>query len=85
VGLAAIMAARVVGCAAIIALDLNEARLKIAKELGATHSIQVAQCDPAAAIREIASDGVQYSIECTGNPAVVRQAVECLRLTGVAG
>jgi aryl-alcohol dehydrogenase len=86
VGLAAIMAARVVGCTTIIAIDVNPARLALAEELGATHTIDAADSDP---VRWIASltggDGVQYSLECTGIPKVVRQAVDCLRLTGTCG
>ncbi|MBY8822162.1 NAD(P)-dependent alcohol dehydrogenase [Sphingomonas colocasiae] len=84
VGLAAVMAARVAGCATIIAVDLNDARLELARELGATHVVNAAG-DAVEAIRAITGEGVQYSLECTGLPAVVRQAVDCLRLTGVCG
>lgn len=85
VGLSAIMAARVVGCTQIIAIDLNHARLKLAKELGATHTIE-ASGDVVEAIRDVTGgEGVQYSLECTGLPQVVRQAVDALRLTGVCG
>ena len=43
VGLSAILAALVVGSTTIIAVDVNENRLKIAKELGATHTINSSQ------------------------------------------
>ena len=79
------MAARVVGCATIVAVDLNEARLKLAVELGATH-IVTAGDDAVAQIQALTGgEGVQYSLECTGLPKVVRQATDCLRLTGVCG
>lgn len=84
VGLAAVMAAKVAGCATIIAVDLNDERLALAKELGATHTVNAVN-DPVAAIQSITGEGVQYSLECTGLPAVVRQAVDSLRLTGVCG
>jgi len=84
VGLAAVMAAKVAGCATIVAVDLNDARLEMARELGATHVVNAAG-DAVEAIRDITGEGVQYSLECTGLPAVVRQAVDCLRLTGVCG
>jgi len=43
VGLSAVMAARIVGAATIVAVDLNDARLKLMTELGATYvSIQAA-------------------------------------------
>ncbi|WP_379654310.1 NAD(P)-dependent alcohol dehydrogenase [Pseudoxanthomonas sp. UC19_8] len=84
VGLAAVMASKVVGCTTIIAVDLNEGRLALAKELGATHAINGRE-DAVAAIQAITGEGVQYSLECTGLPKVLRQAVDSLRLTGVCG
>jgi aryl-alcohol dehydrogenase len=85
VGLSAIMAARAVGCTTIIGVDLKQNRLDLAKELGATHAINPRDTDPVAAIREITGDGAQFSLECTSIPSVFRQAVDCLRLTGVCG
>ncbi|HEY0180637.1 MAG TPA: NAD(P)-dependent alcohol dehydrogenase, partial [Dokdonella sp.] len=85
VGLAATMAARVVGCARIIVVDLNAQRLALARELGATHVIDAGREDAVAAIQALTGDGAQYSLECTGLPKVARQAVDCLRLTGVCG
>ena len=86
VGLAAIMAARVVGCTTIIAVDIVPERLSLAQELGATHVINGAESDATAEIAAISGgEGVQYSLECTGVPRVVRQAVDCLRLTGICG
>lgn len=85
VGLAAVMAARVAGCTTIIAVDLIATRLQLATELGATHVIHAGNADAVNQIRQITGEGVQYSIECTGLPTVVRQAVDCLRLTGTCG
>lgn len=86
VGLAAVMAARVAGCATIIAVDLNPSRLELALELGATLAINPNEGDVVAAIQSATGgEGVQYSLECTGLPTVVRQAVDCLRLTGTCG
>ncbi|ATE64156.1 NAD(P)-dependent alcohol dehydrogenase [Rhizorhabdus dicambivorans] len=86
VGLAAVMAAKLVGCTTIIAVDINAKRLALAETLGATMVISPTDADCVAAIREAtAGEGVQFSLECTGIPAVVRQAVDCLRLTGTCG
>ena len=85
VGLSAVMAARVVGCTAIVAVDIVPARLALAKELGATHIVNAASADPVAAIKAALPAGILYSLECTGRPKVIRQAVDCLALTGVAG
>ncbi len=85
VGLSAIMAARVVGCATIIAVDLNPDRLTLARELGATHVVAACDGDPVEKIREITGGGALFSLECTGLPKVLRQAVDALTLTGVCG
>jgi hypothetical protein len=67
VGLSAIMAAKVVGCATIIAIDLNEKRLALARELGATHAINGGGNKAAAVIADITGgEGVPCSLECTG-------------------
>lgn len=84
VGLSAVLAARLVGCGKIIVVDLNEERLALARECGAT-DLLVAGDDVAERVAQVSGGGVQYSLECTGLPAVARQAVDCLRLTGVCG
>lgn len=86
VGMAAILAARAAGCSTIIAVDVKPSRLNMALELGATDVVNAADVDPVAAIRALTSDeGVAFSIECTGVPAVVRQAIEAVRITGTCG
>ena len=84
VGLAAVMASRIAGCGTIIALDRNVGRLSLAAELGATHTIDVRnEDDVGAKIRGITQGrGVHYSVECTGVPSVLRQAVDALRACG---
>ena len=86
VGMSAIMAARVVGCTTIIAVDLNESRLELAKELGATHTVNAGAADAVAAVQALTGGlGAHVSVECTGIPKVFRQAVEALRVTGTCG
>ena len=85
VGLSAVLAAVAVGCSTIIVVDVIEERLAKAKQLGATHSVHAQQTDPVEQIQQITGFGANYSLECTGLPAVTRQAVDCLTLTGVCG
>lgn len=84
VGLSAIMAAQVVGCGKIIAVDLNEKRLALAQSLGATHILNPQKAEVVGSIIDI-TGGADYSLECTAVPAVFRQAVDCLCVTGVCG
>ncbi len=51
VGMAALLAARVAGCDRIIVVDLKQARLDLALELGATDVLNAAEGDPVTAIR----------------------------------
>jgi aryl-alcohol dehydrogenase len=77
VGLSAIMAARVVGCTTIIAVDIHANRLALARELGATHTVNAVGGNPVEAIRALCG-GVEYSLDTTAVPAVIEQAVEAL-------
>jgi len=83
VGLAAVMAARIAGCASIFAVDLHDNRLALARELGATHVCNPAREDPVTAIRQASSGGVERSLEAAGAPQALRQALDCLAPMGV--
>jgi aryl-alcohol dehydrogenase len=85
VGMSAILAARVCGCTTIVAVDVYPNRLELARELGATHTVNAKEADPVAAILEITGGGAQFSLECVGNPKVFRQAVDVLPRLGVCG
>jgi aryl-alcohol dehydrogenase len=76
VGMSALLAARVAGCATIVAVDVNPARLEVAVELGATHTIDPLGNDPVEAIRKITGRGVNYAVDCAGAPGILRQAVD---------
>jgi S-(hydroxymethyl)glutathione dehydrogenase/alcohol dehydrogenase len=84
VGLAAIQGARLAGARVIIAVDMHESKLALAKRLGATHAVDASQGDPVSAIRGIVRGGVQYSFEAIGLKAVAEQAFESLAPGGVA-
>jgi aryl-alcohol dehydrogenase len=85
VGMSAVVAAQVVGCTTIIAVDINPERLKMAKEFGATHTVSAGEVDPVEAVLDITDGGPEFSLECVGNPKVFRQAVDVLPRLGVCG
>lgn len=85
VGMSAVLGAVVCGCTEIIAVDLSPERLKMAEELGATNVINPGEADPVQAILDITHGGPNFSLECVGNPAVFRQAVDVLPLMGECG
>jgi len=85
VGLSAVMAARLVGAREIIAIDKIGSRLQLARELGATHTIDAAAPDIAQKIIEISGGGVDRSLNTTRVPGVFTAALQCLAMQGVAG
>jgi aryl-alcohol dehydrogenase len=83
VGLSALMAAKIAGCDPIIAVDVHEHRLRLARELGATHVIRHGTGgDIVAQIRKITGHGVRYSLETSALPTVFREAIEVLMPAG---
>lgn len=85
VGLSAVMAARVAGATIIIAADVVPSRLALAKELGATHTVNSKEADPVEAVRQITGGGAEFTLESSGRPAVLRQAVDALAIRGTCG
>ena len=84
VGLAAVMAARIVGANPIIGIDIIPKRLKLARELGATHAIDSRREDVASRIKTIAGGGVDYTVETTGNDEMYRLSLDLLNPKGTA-
>jgi aryl-alcohol dehydrogenase len=85
VGLAGVMGAAVAECTTIIGIDVNSSRLALARELGATHAIDARDEDVLERIGAITGWGADFSLETTGSPAVLRQAVDCTGPAGVCG
>lgn len=75
VGMSAIMAAKIAGCSKIIAVGGNPKSLELAKELGATHTVNRKECDEVATVKEITDGGVDYSIDTTGVGDCVRKSL----------
>lgn len=84
VGLAAIMAANIAGANPIIAVDINDARLALAQELGATHAFN-AKDDTPAKIRDLCTTGLGYAFDTTGINTVIQNAWSLLAPKGIAG
>jgi aryl-alcohol dehydrogenase len=97
VGLAAVMAARLTGATTIIAVDRLPGRLALARELGATETIDVSpspsasssasasssdQAGPVSAVREICRGPADFSLDCTGAMDVLRQAADSVGMRG---
>lgn len=84
VGLSAIMGARLVGAGKIIAVDKLERKLAFAKELGATHTVNVSHVEPVRAVHDITGNGADYAFEAIGSPVVMEQVFAAVRPGGKA-
>jgi aryl-alcohol dehydrogenase len=82
VGLAGLMAAKIAGCDPIIAVDRLPARLALARELGATHTLESKGPETLSEIRNITGGGTHFALETSAIPDVFRLAVDALRGLG---
>jgi S-(hydroxymethyl)mycothiol dehydrogenase len=83
VGCAAIAGARLAGARRIIAVDIDDRKLKTALELGATDTVNSRETDPVEAIRELTDgNGADVVIEAIGRPETYEQAFYARDLAG---
>ncbi len=73
---------RISGAVRIIAVDRNASRLELARELGATHTVDATAGDAVEQVRELTGGGVDYSFEVAGRTDTVEQAFAMLRPGG---
>ena len=86
VGLSAVMAAVVCGCAAIIAVDIFPSRLTMAQHFGATYTVLAGpHIDVAGEIRKVVPGGVGYALDTTGRADSNLQALDSLAVKGRFG
>jgi len=83
VGIAAIQGARIAGAAEILAVDLVESKLEMAKHFGATH-VCTPDALPQMKTEITAGEGFDYSLECIGNPVTIRATYDACRRGGTA-
>ncbi len=83
VGLSGLLSAKIAGCDPIIAVDVHAHRLTLARELGATHTINhTGRTDVVDEIRKITGLGARYTLETSAIASVFREAVEALMPAG---
>lgn len=82
IGLLTVIAAKAAGASKVIVLDLSEARLEKAKELGATDIINSGKQDAVQAIKDIVPDGVDVSFEVAGVAPTFKQSIDATRARG---
>jgi S-(hydroxymethyl)glutathione dehydrogenase / alcohol dehydrogenase len=94
IGLNVVQGARMVGAEMIVGVDLNPGRRTLAEKFGMTHFVNPKEVagDLVPYLVDLTKGGADYSFECIGNVATMRQALECCHrgwgvsvIIGVAG
>lgn len=78
VGLSAVMAAKMIGAATIICVDVIQSRLDLAMELGATHVLNVNDGEIPTRVKEILPRGAQYAFDASATVGALEDAMECI-------
>tara|TARA_Y100000031_G_scaffold122050_1_gene136772 strand:+ start:15606 stop:16685 length:1080 start_codon:yes stop_codon:yes gene_type:complete len=84
VGLSCVNGALIGGASRIIAVDMLESKLKLAREFGATDVVNASETDAVQAVQEMTGGGVHYSFEAIGLKSAAEQAWGMLRRGGTA-
>jgi S-(hydroxymethyl)glutathione dehydrogenase/alcohol dehydrogenase len=84
VGLAAINGAAIAGAGMVIAVDMVDSKLEIAKSLGATHTINAGATDAVDEVRELTKGGCDYTFEAIGLKSTTEQSWKMLGRGGTA-
>jgi Zn-dependent alcohol dehydrogenase len=76
------MGAAVIGADPVIAIDVDEAKLELARKVGATITINAAAGDPVARLQDLTDGGVDWMIDAVGQARTMEQGVAALRPGG---
>lgn len=79
IGLLIIQALKWKGCSQIIAFDLDDSRLALAKQLGATEAYNSKQSNAVKSAIDLTSGGADHSFEVVGASVTVSMAIDCVR------
>ncbi|MCW5852448.1 MAG: zinc-dependent alcohol dehydrogenase family protein [Anaerolineae bacterium] len=82
VGLSTVMGARVAGAYPIVAVDVLASKLNLARQVGATHTVNAKDDDPVQAIKDLTRGGAHYAFESVGSERVLIQTYQATRRGG---
>lgn len=82
VGLNGLLGAKLGGAEKIIAIDIEDSKLGLARQLGATHTVNARDADAVEQVREISNGGVDYAIDLAGNIPAMNTAYAITRYGG---
>ena len=84
VGLSAVQGAAIAGAGRVIAIDMLDSKLELARKFGATDTVNAKKGDPVEQVKTLTSGGVDYSFEAIGLKIAAEQAFGMLKNGGTA-
>ena len=81
VGLNIVQGARIAGAKTIIAIDVTDEKLELARKVGATHTINATTTDPVLEVKKLCG-GVDYAFEALGRESTIQQAWNTVDVDG---
>lgn len=84
VGLSCVNGAELAGAGRVIAIDTVPSKLELARKFGATDTVNAAEVDPVAAVRDMTSGGVHFAFEAIGLKTTTEQAWKMIAAGGCA-
>ncbi len=85
VGLSGVLGAKACSAGTIVAVDINDDRLQLAKELGATHTVNSRNENVIESLNRISPKGFDYGFDTTGKNDVINNTIACLKSFGEMG
>jgi len=83
IGVSALMALKLFNPSILIAVDVEDSKLDLAKKIGATHTVNPSKIDPVKYIKDITDGvGVDFAIEAAGSVTTISQAFDMVRRNG---
>jgi L-iditol 2-dehydrogenase len=82
IGLLVIQALRAAGAGRVIAVDVDEGKLALARKLGAEVALSPTGVDVPAEVRRLTEGGADVALECVGATEPIKTAVACVRKGG---
>lgn len=82
VGMNGLLGAKMAGARRIIAVDIDDAKLGLARQLGATHTVNAKDADHVQQVKDITGGGVDFAVELAGNVKALETAYALLAWGG---
>lgn len=82
IGLCAVAGASIAGCFPVIGVDVRDSKLRLARQMGATHTLDASKNNVSEQVKALSQGGLDVVIESSGHPEVMTEALSAVRSQG---